>query len=249
MKKILPLLVLLGLTAFAQELPPVLREKGWTQLLNGKDLAGWHAADSKPLEWFATSAVRWNAQEAQVLHATPGEGGTILNSRTGRTAHLVTDRKFGDVELYIEFMVPKDSNSGVYLQGLYEIQVKDSYGTEKPTSHDCGGIYERWINEKGVGGTAPLTNASRPPGQWQSFEIRFRAPRFDAAGKKTQNARFLRVLHNGVLVHKEVEAEGPTRASLSIPEAATNPLMLQGDHGAVAFRNIYIRPLRPSPGK
>ena len=88
-------------------------------------------------------------------------------------------------------------------------------------------------------------NASRRPGEWQSYQAWFRAPRFDAAGKKIEPARFLRVLLNGQLVQKDVDVEGPTRAHLTIPEAAQNPLMLQGDHGPVAFRNIYVRPLRP----
>jgi hypothetical protein len=170
----------------------------------------------------------------------------ILNSLTGRTTNLVTTQKFGDVELYLEFLLAKGSNSGAYLQGLYEVQIFDSYGSSMPiTSSDGGGIYHRWINNQGVGGSAPAVNASRRPGEWQSYHIWFRAPRFDASGKKTENARFIRVLYNGLLVQQNVECEGGTRASLQIPEAALNPIMLQGDHGPVAFRNIYIRPLRP----
>ena len=110
--------------------------------------------------------------------------------------------------------------------------------------HDCGAIYERWINGKGVGGSAPKQNASRAPGEWQSFLIRFRAPRFDANGKKVENARFLRVVHNGVVVQENVEVEGPTRASLESPETPEGPLMIQGDHGPVALRNMYVRPLK-----
>jgi hypothetical protein len=88
-------------------------------------------------------------------------------------------------------------------------------------------------------------NASRRPGEWQSYQAWFRAPRFDASGRKTENARFIRVLFNGQLVQKDVEIDGPTRAALEIPEAAQNPLMIQGDHGPVAFRHVYVRPLRP----
>ena len=91
-----------------------------------------------------------------------------------------------------------------------------------------------------------MVNATRRPGEWQSFQIWFQAPRFDSSGKKTANAKFLRVLHNGILVQRDVEAEGPTRSGLEIPEAATNPLMIQGDHGPVAFRNLYWRELRPA---
>jgi hypothetical protein len=179
------------------------------------------------------------------LLAQPGPGDRIANGPKGAMSNIVTRRKFGDVELYLEFLVPAKSNSGVYLHGLYEVQVFDSFGVEHPKYSDCGGIYERWIDNKGVGGTAPRVNASRQPGEWQWFHIWFQGPRFDASGRKVANAKFLRVLHNGVLIHENVEAEGPTRSGLEIPEAVENPLMLQGDHGPVAYRNIYIRPLRP----
>jgi hypothetical protein len=134
----------------------------------------------------------------------------------------------------------------VYLHGLYEVQIFDSWGTtDALTSSDGGAIYHEWIDERGVGGSAPMVNAARRPGEWQSYQVWFRAPRFDATGKKTEPARFLRVLFNGQLVQKDVVVAGPTRAHLAIPEAAENPLMLQGDHGPVAFRNIHVRPLRP----
>jgi hypothetical protein len=163
----------------------------------------------------------------------------------GRTVNIATDQKFGDIELYLEFMLPKGSNSGVYLHGLYEVQVFDSWGSTEPvTSSDCGGIYHRWISNRGIGGSAPSRNASRMPGQWQSFYIWFRAPRFEAGSKKSENAKFIRVVHNGLSIQNNVEVDGPTRAAMEIPEAATNPIMLQGDHGPVAYRNIYWRPLR-----
>jgi hypothetical protein len=226
--------------------PPFLVEEGWRPLLNGRDISGWHGQDDKPSEWFSTRAVRWERLLGPTrLSATREPGDRILNG-PGRTVNLVTDEKFGDVELYLEFMLAKGSNSGVYLHGLYEIQVFDSWGaTERVTSSDCGGVYHRWINNQGVGGSAPSRNASRRPGEWQSFQIWFRAPRFDASGKKTENARFIRVLHNGLSVQNDVEVEGPTRAHMNIPEAPMNPIMLQGDHGPVAYRNIYVRPLRP----
>ena len=169
-----------------------------------------------------------------------------MNGPQGRTVNLVSDEKFGDIELYVEFMVAKGSNSGVYLHGLYEVQIFDSYGSSEPiTSSDAGGLYHQWIDNKGVGGSAPTRNASRRPGEWQSYQIWFRAPRFDASGRKTANARILRVVFNGLSVQGDFEEPGPTRAHMEIPEAPTNPLMLQGDHGPVAFRNIYWHPLRP----
>jgi hypothetical protein len=226
---------------------PYLLEDGWKPLLTGRDVSGWHGRDKKlPFTWFTTRGVRWEpVLSPKLLSGVPAPGGTILNGTGGKTVDLVTGQKFGDVELYLEFMVPQGSNSGVYLHSLYEIQVFDSWGVEHPKYSDAGGVYHRWINNQGVGGSAPAVNASRRPGDWQSFYIWFRAPRFDAGGKKIENARFIRVLHNGVKVQENVEVDGPTRSAMEIPEAALNPLMLQGDHGPVAYRNIYIRPLRP----
>jgi hypothetical protein len=132
------------------------------------------------------------------------------------------------------------------MHSLYECQIFDSYGSTQPmTSSDGGGIYHQWVNEQGVGGSAPRVNASLPPGQWQSYQLWFQAPRFDASGKKIANAKYLRVLHNGLLVQENVDLAGPTRAHMEIPEAPENSLMIQGDHGPVAVRNIYWRPLRP----
>jgi hypothetical protein len=226
--------------------PPFLLEEGWRPLLSGKDLSGWKG-QSGPHEWFTTRGIRWERLLGPAkLFGIPEPGGRILNGPAGRTQNLVTEEKFGDVELYLEFLISKGSNSGVYLQGLYEVQIFDSYGSNEPMkTSDCGAIYHRWIDNRGVGGSAPSRNASRRPGEWQSFQIWFRAPRFDAAGKKTENGRFLRVLHNGLTIQNNVEVEGGTRAHMPIPEAALNPLMLQGDHGPVAYKNIYIRPLRP----
>ncbi len=226
---------------------PYLVEPGWTALLDGKDLAGWHGLGSGKNEWLTTPGIKWERLLGPTrLAGVPGAGDRILNGPQGRTVNLVSDQKFGDIELYVEFMLAKGSNSGVYLEGLYEVQVFDSWGSTEPvTSSDCGGIYHRWINNKGVGGSAPSRNASRRPGEWQSFQIWFHAPRFDASGKKIENAKFIRVLHNGLSIQENVEVDGPTRAAMEAPEAPTGPIMLQGDHGPVAYRNIYWRPLRP----
>lgn len=227
--------------------PPYLLEDGWRPLFNGKNLAGWHPQDGTDSTWLTTRGVRWERLLGPTrLSPVPVPGDRMLNGPDGRTANLVTDEKFGDVELYLEFLIPKGSNSGVYLHGLYEVQVFDSFGSTEPMkTSDCGGIYHRWIDGKGVGGSAPRVNASRRPGEWQSFQVWFRAPRFDSSGKKIENAKFIRVLHNGVLVQENVEVDGPTRAHMKIQEAPENPLMLQGDHGPVAYRNIYVHALRP----
>jgi Domain of Unknown Function (DUF1080) len=228
--------------------PPFVLEEGWEALLNGKDLAGWKACDAgTKSEWYTTRFVMFERLLGPTrLNGRAAPSGIMLNGPTGRTANLCSERVFGDVELYLEFMLAKGSNSGVYLQGLYEIQIFDSWGSsEGVKTSDAGAIYHRWIDEQGIGGSPPLVNASRRPGEWQSFQAWFRAPRFDASGKKTQAARFVRVLFNGQLVQKDVDIDGPTRASLDIPEGAQNPLMIQGDHGPVAFRHVYVRPLRP----
>jgi hypothetical protein len=225
---------------------PFLIEDGWTPLLNGRDLSGWHGLGKAPNDWFTATGIIWDRLLGPTrLSAVRGPGNRILNGPQGRTANLVSDQKFGDIELYLEFMLAKGSNSGVYLHGLYEVQIFDSYGSTEPvTSSDCGGIYHRWIDNHGVGGSAPSRNACRRPGEWQSYHIWFRAPRFDASGRKIANAKFIRVVFNGLSVQDNVEVDGPTRAAMDAPEAATNPIMLQGDHGPVAFRNIYVRPLR-----
>jgi hypothetical protein len=241
-------LVCAGALALAAAGPQPFRSgKDWKPLLNGRDLTGWHGYPGRPNAWFATNGVRYDAHsDPKRLKAAAQPGAIIVNGPDGKTTNLVTGEKFQDIELYVEFMVPKGSNSGVYLHGLYEIQVFDSYGSaEAMKTSDGGGVYHRWIKNQPVGGSAPKVNASRPPGEWQHYHIWFRGPRFDTAGKKVENARFVRVEYNGKLVQENVEVEGPTRAHMDIPEAASNPIMLQGDHGPVAYRNIYWRPLKP----
>jgi hypothetical protein len=228
---------------------PFRSEKGWIPLLNGRNLSGWRfdlGADkvaSGTMEWITTTSVSWSQESPGQLTAAAAPGGIIVNGLQARTMNLVTERKLGDFELYLEFLLAKGSNSGVYHHGLYEVQIFDSYGSTRPLTYsDAGGIYERWDHGKGFGGFAPHSNASRPPGQWQFFRTQFRAPRFDTSGAKKENARLERVAFNGVVVQENVAVDGPTRSGMNIPEAAENPLMLQGDHGPVAFRNIYFRP-------
>src|SRR5262245_27548324 len=109
---------------------PYLIEDGWRPLLNGKDLSGWSGQEGKPSEWLTVRGVVWERLLGPTrLRGIPAPAGTILNSQSGRTVNLATDEKFGDIELYLEFLIAKGSNSGVYLHGLYEIQVFDSYGS------------------------------------------------------------------------------------------------------------------------
>ncbi len=136
--------------------PPFVLEEGWEPLLNGKDLAGWKACDANTKsEWYTTRFVMFERLLGPTrLNGRAAPSGIMLNGPTGRTANLCSERAFGDVELYLEFMLAKGSNSGVYLQGLYEIQIFDSWGSsEGVKTSDAGAIYHRWTNEQGVGGS------------------------------------------------------------------------------------------------
>jgi len=211
------------------------------ELFNGRDFAGWRAPWG---EWRVVGGVELDSQEPTRLRPVPGTG-VAWNGPQGRTVHLVSEREFGDAEIHVEFCLARRSNSGVYVMGRYEVQIYDSHGVAqgKYPGIECGGIYPRWVDGREVEGHSPRVNASRPAGQWQSFHIVFRAPRFDAAGRKIENARFVRVVHNGQVIHQNVEVTGPTRSALFEDERAQGPLMLQGDHGPVAFRHIRVRPL------
>lgn len=192
-------------------------------------------------DWFEAGDVKLSEQDEKKLEAVTGEG-IFVNGEKGRTVHFITADKHGNLKLKLEFMVSKGSNSGVYLQGRYEVQVLDSWGRTKMYGSDCGGIYQRWDEnregEKGYDGIPPLVNASKPPGEWQTLYINFKAPRFNKKGEKKSNAKFKKVVLNGIVVQKNSEATGPTRSSLDNLEEALGPLMLQGDHGPVAYRNI-----------
>jgi hypothetical protein len=217
------------------------REGGWKELFNGQDLAGWRAlsADGQH-EWQAAGSLPLHPEDPRRFAIGPGEG-ILVNGPGGRTPNLLTADEYGDCELHIEFVMSKGSNSGVYFMGHYEIQVLDSWGATELKYGTCGGIYARWIDEKAVGGTPPRVNASRPPGEWQTYDVTFRAPKFDAAGNKVTHATFVRVVWNGVVVHENVEVDGPTRGAMPGPERPRGPLMLQGDHGPVGYRNIRLR--------
>jgi hypothetical protein len=226
------------LAAFAS--PSVPAEKdGWIDLTN---LGSWRSPDKL---WILADQVEVDTDHPKQLSAKAGK--TILvNGPKGRARDLLSQSVFGDVEVHVEFLIPKGSNSGVKLQGLYEIQICDSFGLKEPKGSDCGGIYPRaelkpryHYLDKGV---PPRVNACKKPGEWQTMDIVFRAPRFDADGKKTENARFVKVTFNGEVIHDNVEAATPTGHAWHKKESATGPLLLQGDHGPVAFRHIRVRP-------
>lgn len=176
--------------------------------------------------------------------------GTLLNMNNDSIKdNLLTNWEHGDLLLELDVMIPKGSNSGIYLQGRYEVQLLDSWGVSDPAFSDIGGIYRNWESEKGkiYMGKAPITNAAKAPGLWQHFSIAFRAPRFDTQGRKTENARFIYVDLNGVRIHENLEVPLPTGGPIENNEVAKGPLMIQGDHGPVAFRNIEYLLLEEKP--
>lgn len=214
--------------------------QSWRILVDGESLNGWVSQDpSKGEEWSTASAVSLDADDPTRFSITPGTG-VFVNCASGLTENLVSREKFGDVEAHIEYTAPKGSNSGIFFMGLYEVQVADSFEKKDMRFSDCGGFWGRKIDGEWVGGTPPLVRACKAPGVWQTFDVKFRAPRFDKNGKKIENARFLEVRHNGQLIHKNVEMLGPNSAHMDLPEAPAGPLMLQGDHGPVAYRNVRI---------
>jgi hypothetical protein len=208
------------------ELQPVIRlsptlgappPAGAVVLFDGAKLDAWTQPGGQPCGW--------RVADGGALEVVPGKGA------------LLSRQKFGDCRVHVEFRVPflreqsgqGRGNSGVYLQGRYEVQVLDSYGLEG-AHNECGGIYSV---------AAPRANLCAPPRQWQTYDIVFKAPRFDAGGKKTASAR-LTVRHNGVLVHDGVEVPHPTAAAMAGNEVPVDGLYLQ-DHGnPVQFRNIWV---------
>jgi hypothetical protein len=198
--------------------------------------------------WTLAGAIAGDPRREKQLTLAPGTGVVACNPGTTRETrtHLFSAWEHGDLELELEFLLTPRSNSGVYLQGRYEVQLFDSWGVRNPTAADCGGIYQRWDAARGAGkegyeGHAPRTNAARAPGLWQTLHIAFQGPRFDATGKKVQNARFIKVVLNGFTIHENVEVTGPTRSGAFNDEKPVGPLMFQGDHGSVAFRNIAVK--------
>ncbi len=227
--------------------------QGWQSLFNGKDLEQWQPQQdqgraAKPFDWRIATEVGLDPRNRTTLSYKHEPSSTntpaFVNNRAGKSDNPITKKDYADIELYLESMIAKESNSGICVMGLYEISMRDSYGHSELKYGDNGGIYAPVINEKRVGGEPPLVNASRPAGEWESFHLWFRAPRFNAGGQKVENARFLRVELNGQLVHEDFELPKSTRGRSPWEEKPRAPLLLQGDHGPVAFRNVYIRTLR-----
>lgn len=190
-------------------------------LFDGNDLDDWQMADGSKADWKINEGV---------LEIIPGKG------------NIFSKRSFGDCQLHLEWMIPEENyghgNSGIYLQGRYEVQIFNSYKNSSEIYYNgqTGSLYKQH---------APLVNASRPRGEWESFDIIFNAPIFDQEGKLLKPAKFT-VMHNGVLILKEAELKGTTTHEHTTSykvHKPKEPLMVQ-DHGdRVRFRNIWIREL------
>lgn len=214
------------------------KSNGAKSLLNGKDLSGWTLRNKDLADtWVAVKEVKLDPADNKKLIGE-GVGGALLRQYVAahKGSDIYTTAEFGDIELTLEFMVPKGSNSGVYLMGRYEVQVLDSFGKadDKLGQGDVGAIYSA---------AKPSTNAAKEPGTWQTFQILFHAPRFGEDGTKTANARFLSVKLNGKEIQKDVEVKAPTGGQLYNDEKPAGPILLQGDHGIVAYRNIKVKPI------
>ncbi|MCC7506506.1 MAG: DUF1080 domain-containing protein [Saprospiraceae bacterium] len=185
-------------------------------------------------EWYSgkdSSAAAWTINSDGSMTVKPGAG------------DIITQRSFGDCQLHIEFRTPVvvkgegqgRGNSGVFLQNRYEVQVLDSYQNRTYSNGQCGAVYKQHI---------PLVNACRPPGEWQSYDILFTAPRFNTDGMLVAPGR-LTVFHNGILIQSNVEIKGTTEY-IGLPKNEAHgkaPIRLQ-DHGdLVSYRNIWIREL------
>jgi len=214
----------------------------------GDGFADWHNSD----KWEAAGDAALNPDNSKLLIGKPGTG-VLVNGKLGKCPSLVTKRNdYRDVEVHVEFMVAKGSNSGVIFHGNHEIQILDSYGVKQPKAGDCGGIYPRAEGQPGTssyhhidGGSPPRVNASKPPGEWQTLDIIFQAARFDDTGKKTANARFIKVVHNGQVIQENVEVPYASGTNWDRKQFPQGPVILQGDYGPVAFRNVRVRPWKP----
>ncbi len=186
-------------------------------------------------------AANWRMRYRDEPADWPVENGAI----TSKGSDIMTKEEFGDFLLHVEFKVPympeahgqERGNSGIGLQGRYEIQILDSYGIADPGSGDCGAVYNQ---------SAPLFNACKPPLEWQKYDIYFRAPRLDTDGKVTENPR-VTVLQNGIVVQNNTEIRGPTGIQYAQFKGmtSTGPIVLQFHNNTVQFRNVWIVPLPP----
>jgi hypothetical protein len=221
-----------------------------TQILLN-DLSSFNSA---PKNWEIVKNVHADLDIDNKLLLEDGTG-ILVNKidKKKQSSDLIFNLQHGDIDLEMDFMVAKGANSGIFLQGRYELQLVDSWGKLNPRSMDNGAVDERWDGakpegKKGYEGYAPRQNVSRAPGLWQHLKLSFQSPRFDAQGKKTENAKLLYVWLNGIMIQENLVLSGPTHYATDSKESPTGHLKIQGDQGAVAFKNIsYTSFDKPHP--
>lgn len=169
----------------------------------------------------------------------------LISNGGGSTMDLRSVESFGDQLVHVEFKTPNLTNSGVFVQARYELQIFTSAG--KPdrdlTYNDAGGVFPRYVNNTAIDGAAPIQNAMRGPGVWNTLDILFQAPKYFTDGRKQSNAKFIEVRLNGLLVQQNVTLPGPTQGAFGTQEVMRGPLRLQGDSGAIEFRNVWVEPV------
>ena len=222
MKTFIPFLIIASITQSGEAAKP----------FNGKNLEGWKHKGPEAKSHLRVGTAKLDPKNPRNFAVSKG-GDELINSKGGGL-DFYSEAVFGDAIIEVELMVPKGSNSGIYVMGEYEIQVLDSFGRTKLGGGDMGAIY---------GAAPPRLNACKKPGEWQKNEIHFRAPKFEGV-KKTDNAKFLKVILNGKLLHENVEMKKATPGGVDGKEKLKGPLMFQGNHGPVAYRNITIKPLK-----
>ncbi|MHC4300793.1 MAG: 3-keto-disaccharide hydrolase [Planctomycetota bacterium] len=205
-------------------------------LFNGKDLDDWSVKSGKGSNKWVVGKAKMSEENPKML-VNKGAAGEMINlaSKHGDSLDIFSKKKIGDCRIELQVMVPRGSNSGIYVMGEYEIQVLDSWGRQKMSGGDMGAVY---------GANPPRVNASKEPGQWQKYVIDFRAPKFDSADDKKAKARLVRVELNGQVLHEKLIMDEQTPGGVAGKEAPTGPLMFQGNHGPVAYRNIIVKPLK-----
>jgi hypothetical protein len=186
--------------------------------------------------WQLAGGLAGDPRHESALTAMPGSGVLVDNPSNAMHDPLVTAWMHGDVELDLDVLLTTGARARIYLQGRYAVQLRDSWGVREPGVADSGGIALR-----GDEGHAPRANASHAPGLWQHLHIEFKAPRFDASGKKTTSARFTRVALNGFAVQEDIDVSGPASGAVAADEKQLGPLVIQGDVGAIAVRAIALK--------
>lgn len=199
--------------------------------------------------WEIAGEVMMDRKKDQTLKKNAGKGILVHIPQGITSENLLTVFEHGDIELELEYMVARGSGSGIYMQGRYEIQLKDSWGKKTIQSSDAGGISPPWDEKsnRGFEGRPARVNVTKAPGLWQHLKISFEAPRFNERGEKIKNARFVKVIHNGVLIHENVEVRGPAPGAVFKNEKRLGPIMLEGGNGPVAFKNFKFKKFDSTP--